>query len=104
MGKREEILFVTHSFDYNAQYCIRTLPRVGKFGEIHPPRTERFPRGGDFAPLGSREISRSKEDVIPNASRLEAVNSHSLSISREVLIFENVCMVPICIIAGTLSM
>ena len=33
-----------------------------------------------------REISRAEGDVFPNASRLEAVYVHSLSISREVLI------------------
>ena len=33
-----------------------------------------------------REISRTEGDVFPNASRLEAVYVHSLSISREVLI------------------
>ena len=89
-------------------YCIRTLPRGGMYWEIHPPRPERFPKGGDFAPRGPRdlprakpegnlegrgvqnprprEISRAEGDVFPNASRLEAVYVHSLSISREVLI------------------
>ena len=88
--------------------CIRTLPRGGMYWEIHPPRPERFPKGGDFAPRGPRdfprakpegnlegrgvqnprprEISRAEGDVFPNASRLEAVYVHSLSISREVLI------------------
>ena len=33
-----------------------------------------------------REISRAEGGVFPNASRLEAVYVHSLSISREVLI------------------
>ena len=78
------------------------------YWEIHPPRPERFPKGGDFAPRGPRdfprakpegnlegrgvqnprprEISRAEGDVFPNASRLEAVYVHSLSISREVLI------------------
>ena len=32
--------------------CIRTLPRGGMYWEIHPPRPERFPKGGDFAPRG----------------------------------------------------
>ena len=78
------------------------------YWEIHPPRPERFPKGVDFAPRGPRdfprakpegnlegrgvqnprprEISRAEGDVFPNASRLEAVYVHSLSISREVLI------------------
>ena len=56
-------------------YCIRTLPRGGMYWEIHPPR----------------EISRDEGDVFPNASRLEAVYVHSLSISREVLILWCVC-------------
>ena len=38
-----------------------------------------------------REISRAEGDVFPNASRLEAVYVHSLSISREVLILWCVC-------------
>ena len=50
------------------KYCIRTLPRGG----MQNPRP--------------REISRAEGDVFPNASRLEAVYVHSLSISREVLI------------------
>ena len=62
------------------------------------------PRAESCEILGRAKFTRSQEDVFPNASRLEAVYGHSLSISREVLIFENVCMVPICIIAGTLSM
>ena len=33
-------------------YRIHTLPKGGMFWEIHPPRTERFPEGGDFAPRG----------------------------------------------------
>ena len=31
------------------QYWIRTLPRGGMYWEIHPPRRDRFPEGGDFA-------------------------------------------------------
>ena len=87
--------------------CTRTLPRGGMYWEIHPPRPKRFPEGGDFAPRGPRdcprakpegnlegrgvqnprprEISRAEGAVFPDASRLEAVYVHSLSISREVL-------------------
>ena len=39
-----------------------------------------------------REILRAEGDVFPNASRLEAVYVHSLSISREVLILWSVEM------------
>ena len=44
-------------------------PRGGIYWEMHPPRPKRFPEG----------------DIFPNASRLEAVYVHSLSITREVL-------------------
>ena len=103
---------------FTSPYCIRTLPRGGMYWEIHPPRPERFPKGGDFAPRGPRdfprakpegnlegrgvqnprprEISRAEGDVFPNASRLEAVYVHSLSISREVLILWCVCGQPFC--------
>ena len=75
------------------------------YWEIHPPRPERFPKGGDFAPRGPRdfprakpegnlegrgvqnprprEISRAEGGVFPNASRLEAVYGHSLLLDRE---------------------
>ena len=36
------------------RYCIRTLPRGGMYWERHPPRPERFTKGGDFAPRGLR--------------------------------------------------
>ena len=76
--------------------------------EITPPEDREICRSIDFAPRGPREcpgakpegnlegrgvqnprpreISRAEGDVFPNASRLEAVYVHSLSISREVLI------------------
>ena len=66
------------------KYCIRTLPRGGMYWEIHPPRPERYPEGCKIPARG--KISRAEGDVFPNASRLEAVYVHSLSISREVLI------------------
>ena len=40
------------------RYCIRTLPRGGMYWEIHPPRPERFPKGGDFAPRGPTDCPR----------------------------------------------
>ena len=46
---------------------------------------------GKYIPRGPREISRAEGGVFPNASRLEAVYVHSLSISREVLILWCVC-------------
>ena len=42
--------------------CIRTLPRGGMYWEIHPPRPERFPKGGDFAPRGPRDCPRAKPE------------------------------------------
>ena len=88
--------------------CIRTLPRGGMYWEIHPPRPERFPEGGDFAPRGprdcprakpegnlegrgvqnsrTREILRAEGGVFSDTSRLEAVYGHSFIIIRELLI------------------
>ena len=39
-------------------YCIRTLPWGGMYWEIHPPRPQGFPEGGDFAPRGPRDCPR----------------------------------------------
>ena len=63
------------------------------YWEIHPPRTERFPEGGDFASRGPRDCPRTKFctprvkgcKTLPEGN-LEAVYDHSLSISREVLL------------------
>ena len=41
---------------FSCQYCIRTLPRGGMHWEIHPPRTERSPEGGDFTPRGRGSV------------------------------------------------
>ena len=79
------------------------------YRKIHPPRPERLPEGGDFAPRGPRdcprakpegnlegrgvqnprprEISRAEGGVFSDTSRLEAVYGHSFIIIREVLIF-----------------
>ena len=35
---------------------IRTLPRGGMYWKIHPPRPKRFPKGGDLAPWGPRDL------------------------------------------------
>ena len=32
------------------------------YWEIHPPRPERFPKGGDFAPRGPRDFPRAKPE------------------------------------------
>ena len=75
------------------------------YWEIHPPRPERFPEGGDFAPRGPRdcprakpegnlegrgvqnprprEISRAEAGVFSDTSRLESVYGHSLILDRE---------------------
>ena len=70
----------------------------GCIGKYIPLGPRDFPRAGilppsalDLSGLGvqnprPREISRAEGNVFPNASRLEAVYVHSLSISREVLI------------------
>ena len=42
----------------NKKYCTRTLPRGGMYWEIHPPRTNRFPEGRDFATQGLRDCLR----------------------------------------------
>ena len=63
-------------------YCIRTLPRGGMYWEIPEGNLQ----GRGVQKPRPREISRAQGDVFPNASRLEAVYVHSLSISREVLI------------------
>ena len=75
------------------------------YRKIHPPRPERFPEGGDYAPRGPRdcprakpegnlegrgvqnprprEISRAEGGVFSDTSRLEAVYGHSLILDRE---------------------
>ena len=35
---------------WGGMYCIRTLQRGGMYLDIHPPRPEKFPKSGDFAP------------------------------------------------------
>ena len=66
----------------------------GCIGKYIPRGPRDFPRAWILHPeareisrgRSPREISRAEGDVFPNASRLEAVYVHSLSISREVLI------------------
>ena len=84
-------------------FC-QILPTFSYFSILYPytaerrdvlgntsPRPNRFAEDGDFAPRGPRDCSRAEGDVFPNASRLEAVYVHSLSIGREVLILWCVC-------------
>ena len=74
--------------------------------EIHPPRSSRFPSGGDFAPRGPRdcprakpegnlegrgvqnprprEISRASGDVFPNTSLLSAVYGYNIPSSGSI--------------------
>ena len=51
------VLLVLHIWTTS---CIRTLQRGGMYWEIHPPRTERFPEGGDYPSPSSRSIPRPK--------------------------------------------
>ena len=78
------------SFTGNVEF-IRTLPREAKEISRGPRDCPMAKTKGNLEGRGvqnprPREISRAEGDVFPNASRLEAVYVHSLSISREVLI------------------
>ena len=66
---------------------LRELPYTAKTRNAYPEvQGVQKPRVRGVQNPRPREISRAEGDVFPNASRLEAVYVHSLSISREVLI------------------
>ena len=51
------------------------------YWEIYPPRPERFPKGGDFAPRGPRDCLRAKPegslDINPVAIEYQEIHTYS---------------------------
>ena len=57
-------------------YCISKRVRGGRYGDIHPLRTEKFSSGGDFAPLcsqGEKSLPKRKKSRSSKTSLLLAM-------------------------------